>query len=182
MFTITKRFEFSASHQLTHLAARYPDHQCARLHGHNYVVEVELQADTTNADGFVRDYGLLAPLKTYIDTQLDHRHLNDVLGSSEATTAEHLARHLFELFLSRVPELRAVRVSETPKTTAEWRAAGTHDGMLGALEDANRVLVSAPANAPSAELPRDFASAFGALALAADVRRARRPALTPTGR
>ncbi len=34
MFTITKEFHFSASHQLSHLPE---DHQCARLHGHNYV-------------------------------------------------------------------------------------------------------------------------------------------------
>lgn len=39
MFRITKEFHFSASHQLTGLPE---DHQCARLHGHNYIVEVEL--------------------------------------------------------------------------------------------------------------------------------------------
>lgn len=39
MFRIRKEFHFSASHQLTHLP---PDHQCARLHGHNYIVVVEL--------------------------------------------------------------------------------------------------------------------------------------------
>ena len=121
MYTITKRFEFSASHQLTHLAAEQPGHQCARLHGHNYVVEVELQAAELNAAGFVRDYGELRPIKQYIDDVLDHRHLNDVFGTSEATTAERLARALFTAFRVRVPELVAVRVSETPKTWAEYR-------------------------------------------------------------
>lgn len=35
MFRITKEYHFSASHRLAHLP---DDHQCARLHGHNYVV------------------------------------------------------------------------------------------------------------------------------------------------
>jgi len=116
MYRITKEFHFSASHCLDHLD---PDHQCARLHGHNYVVVVELAADRLNADWFVRDYHPLAPLKDYIDTRLDHRHLNDVLDIP--TTAEHLARHLFDWCHALWPETRAVRVSETPKTWAEYR-------------------------------------------------------------
>jgi 6-pyruvoyltetrahydropterin/6-carboxytetrahydropterin synthase len=123
-FTITKRFEFSASHQLTHLAEKQPDHQCARLHGHNYVVEMELKALFTNHDGFVRDYGELAVVKQFIDRVLDHRHLNEVLGDSWNTTAENMARWLYATFKPMVPELAAVRVMETPKTCAEYRAGG----------------------------------------------------------
>ena len=59
-FRITKEFHFSASHQLASLP---PDHQCARLHGHNYIVEVELTADDLNEHGFVRDYQDLSVLK-----------------------------------------------------------------------------------------------------------------------
>jgi 6-pyruvoyltetrahydropterin/6-carboxytetrahydropterin synthase len=117
MFRITKEFHFSASHQLTELPA---DHQCARLHGHNYIVEVELSANDLDQHGFVRDYHELAPLKRYIDDELDHRHLNDVLGHNRIT-AEFLARHLYEWCHSRWHEVTAVRVSETPKTWAEYR-------------------------------------------------------------
>ena len=105
-----------ASHQLSHL----PDgHQCARLHGHNYVVVVELRAKELNADGFVRDYGELKPLKTYIDETFDHRHLNDVLDF--VSTGENMARHLYEWCAQHWPETTAVKVSETPKTWAEYR-------------------------------------------------------------
>lgn len=117
-YRITKQFHFSASHQLTHLP---PDHQCARLHGHNYLVEVVLEGQFLNEVGFVRDYGELKPLKEYIDSTLDHRHLNDVLGSPELTTAEHMARHLLVWCGERWPEVKAVRVSETPQTWAEAR-------------------------------------------------------------
>ncbi|WP_343312936.1 6-carboxytetrahydropterin synthase QueD [Brucella sp. BE17] len=117
MFRITKQFHFSASHQLTQLPA---DHQCARLHGHNYIVEVELAATELDQHGFVRDYHELAPLKRYIDEALDHRHLNDVLGH-DGVTAEYLAKHLFDWSHARWAEVSAVRVSETPKTWAEYR-------------------------------------------------------------
>jgi 6-pyruvoyltetrahydropterin/6-carboxytetrahydropterin synthase len=89
-FRITKEFHFSASHQLVSLP---PDHQCARLHGHNYVVEVELTADD---------------------------HLNDVLGHGRVT-AECLAKHFFDWCRTSLPDVSAVRVSETAKTWAEYR-------------------------------------------------------------
>lgn len=117
MYRITKEFHFSASHQLSHLA---PEHQCARLHGHNYIVVVELAAHGLNEDGFVRDYHDLSILKRYIDDTLDHRHLNEVFGHGKVTS-EYLAKHFFDWCKERFPETSAVRVSETPKTWAEFR-------------------------------------------------------------
>ena len=117
MFRISKEYHFSASHQLLHLAA---DHPCARLHGHNYIVEVELQSQTLNADGFVRDYRELDALKQYIDERFDHRHLNEILGDDHVT-AELIAQHFYDWCKARWPEVVAVRVRETPKTMAEYR-------------------------------------------------------------
>lgn len=117
MFRITKEFHFSASHQLKDLP---DDHPCARLHGHNYIVVVELQSEELDRTGFVRDYRELSPLKDYIDGELDHRHLNDVLGDDQVT-AERLAKKLYTWCKARWPETAAVRVSETPKTWAEYR-------------------------------------------------------------
>ena len=117
MFTISKQFHFSASHQLKRLE---DDHPCARLHGHNYVIEVVLQSETLDSAGFVRDYTELNELQKMIDNKLDHRHLNDVLGD-DCTTAEELAKWLFDWCKVQWPEIVAVRVSETPKTWAEYR-------------------------------------------------------------
>ncbi|MBB4684420.1 6-pyruvoyl trahydropterin synthase family protein [Amycolatopsis jiangsuensis] len=118
-FKITKKFEFSASHQLADLPA---EHQCARMHGHNYVVELELGAE--DADllpvGFIRDYGELSTFKDWIDKNLDHRHLNDVMDVNP--TAENMAAWVYRTWLLEYPELTCVRVSETPKTWAEYRA------------------------------------------------------------
>ena len=122
-YTISKRFDFSASHQLTHLAREHP---CARLHGHNYCVVVELADDSLDERGFVLDYGELAFVKEYVEQTLDHRHLNDVLGTSQATTAENLSRHFAELVALHVPSFVSVtaRVSETPKTWASYTKGG----------------------------------------------------------
>lgn len=124
-FTVTKRFDFSASHVLDGL----PDgHQCGRLHGHNYAVELELAADALDERGFVVDYGELAPFRRFLDENLDHRHLNDVVPGQPS--AELLGAYLFGVALAELREVdgfgdrwyvAAVRVHETPKTCAEYR-------------------------------------------------------------
>jgi 6-pyruvoyltetrahydropterin/6-carboxytetrahydropterin synthase len=124
MYRITKQFSFSASHRLDHLP---DDHPCARLHGHNYVVEVVLESAELNADGFVRDYGELKPLKSFIDDSLDHRHLDDVMPDDMVSSAENIARYLHDFAAGHWPEVAAVRVSETPKTWAEYRPGRSGD-------------------------------------------------------
>lgn len=120
-YSIEKDFAFSASHVLQGLPE---GHQCGRLHGHNYVVRVRLSGDSLLAVGFLFDYGDLAPVKRWIDSTFDHRHLNDLL--EENPTAEHLAEHVAR----KVTQLCAIPagidvsagVSETPKTWAWWTA------------------------------------------------------------
>lgn len=121
MYRISKDFAWSSSHQLQGLP---DDHQCARLHGHNYVARVQVEAPDLDAVGFVIDYGDLAPFKGYVDDVLDHRHLNDVLPFNP--TAERLAAHLHGQLVQLLHHrLRAgwvltVGISETPKTWAYY--------------------------------------------------------------
>lgn len=136
MFTISKKFEFSASHVLEGLPE---GHQCGRLHGHNYIFEVELRSEGLDPTGFVLDYGELKPVKAFIDAKLDHRHLNDVVPGQPC--AEGIAKWFYEICCSELGEalcardrrvvesshassaiwVSAVRVYETPKTCAEYR-------------------------------------------------------------
>ncbi|MEP2943715.1 MAG: 6-carboxytetrahydropterin synthase QueD [Hyphomicrobiales bacterium] len=117
MYRITKEFHFSASHQLCQLP---DDNHCSRLHGHNYIVKVELESEELDARGFIVDYRDLAPLKKYIDEEFDHRHLNDVFGH-DMITAEFLSKAFYDWCYKRWPQVCAVMVSETPKTWAEYR-------------------------------------------------------------
>jgi 6-pyruvoyltetrahydropterin/6-carboxytetrahydropterin synthase len=90
------------------------------LHGHNYKIEVELQSQTLDSHGFVCDYLDLVILKNYIDDNLDHRHLNDVLGNDNVT-AEKIAKHLYDFCKKHWEQTSAIRVYETDKTCAEYR-------------------------------------------------------------
>jgi len=117
MYTIAKRFIFSASHTIGGLP---PSHPCACLHGHNYEIEVVLRSPTLDAVGFVRDYRELSALKDVIDTTFDHKHLNDVLGH-DRTTSEVIGKWFYDWCKERWPEVIAARVSETPNTWAEYR-------------------------------------------------------------
>lgn len=120
-YTITKEFAFSASHVLHGLPR---GHQCGRLHGHNYVVKVELTGDQLLDVGFLFDYGDLKPVKEFIDGTLDHQHLNDTFEDVNPTAeamAFVLARMTAELLDLPEGVSVAVGVSETPKTWAWWR-------------------------------------------------------------
>ena len=116
MYTISKRFEFSASHQLDHL----PDgHQCARLHGHNYRVEIVVRGGLDER-GFVRDFAEIDADLAPLLAQVDHRLLNDVEGL-ENPTAEIIAAW----FLARIRDCESVRVYENDDCWAEVTRAPT---------------------------------------------------------
>ena len=140
MFRIPKQFHFSASHLLRKVPH---DHPCGRLHGHNYIVEVELALAEfevrASAQQWVRDFGDLSVIRDWIDETWDHHDLNvwvteNKIGGDgwrmEAsdqwrpmeTTAEMLAWYIWARFVGEIPELAAVRVSETPKSWAEYRS------------------------------------------------------------
>ncbi len=114
MYKISKEFSFSAAHSLLGLPDEHP---CSRLHGHNYVVTVHLKSDKLNQQGFVRDYNELDFVKEYINNNLDHRNLNDIMAPLNSS-AENIAKLLYDAFKPHLPELYAVEVSETPKTSA----------------------------------------------------------------
>jgi 6-pyruvoyltetrahydropterin/6-carboxytetrahydropterin synthase len=113
MYVIKKEFHFSASHVLMGLA---PEHPCSRLHGHNYIITVELMSSVLDEVGFVTDYRGLDPIKGYIDRMLDHRHLNDVWKFNP--TAENIAKKMFEIIHLDFPQCTSVSVKETEKTEA----------------------------------------------------------------
>lgn len=120
-YTISKDFAFSAAHRLDGLPE---DHPCARTHGHNYLVRVEVSGELDGI-GFVFDYGRLAFIGRYLDTEWDHRNLNERVDFNP--TAENLAAHLsgvVELGLVGLLDgvtCSGVGISETPKTWAWFR-------------------------------------------------------------
>lgn len=121
MYRIGKTFRFEAGH---HLPSLPEGHKCKRPHGHSYQVEVVLSSKTLDVSGFVIDYAWLDPFKKWIEENLDHRDLNEVLPV--ATTAENIARYLADVAIRvlGIPGapiwLESVKVKETENTFAEY--------------------------------------------------------------
>lgn len=119
MYRISKDFHFSASHQLHGLREGHP---CGRVHGHNYAIRLTLAGEEIDDRGFLLDYNDMKPFGAWLDDQIDHRHLNDVLDIQP--TAENMAREFARkaiLLLDVPPTIKiTIAVSETPKTWAEW--------------------------------------------------------------
>lgn len=117
MFIIQKSFDFSAGHHLEGLPA---DHQCARMHGHNYTLTITLASRELDQVGFVKDYGELDFVKDFINKFVEHQYLNNVVAFNP--TAENLARWFYLNLVQQGLKglLQSVEVKETAKTSATY--------------------------------------------------------------
>lgn len=119
-FTISRGFEFSASHELRLLPKT---HKCSGNHGHNYVVTLTLTADRLDGYGFVTDFGELNSFGDYLKSIFDHSLINNQVDFHP--TSELLAFHLGRWFIDNVEpsihgRLVSVRVAETRLSSALW--------------------------------------------------------------
>jgi len=108
MFQLKKRIEICAAHKLQ---LSYPS-QCANLHGHNWLVDVYLQAETLNKDGMIVDFDVIQ--KKLLE-KFDHKILNDVIDFNP--TAELLAKYICEFF---APHCYRVDVQESLDNVATY--------------------------------------------------------------
>lgn len=121
MYELTVERTFSAAHCL-----RDHDGPCARLHGHNYRVEVAVTGDRLQPSGMLLDFGDLKAICDDVIGQMDHRCLNDLPAfASLNPTSENIARHIHEAVGAALAERGArvsyVRVWEAPGQSATYR-------------------------------------------------------------
>jgi len=132
--TIAKRFDFEAAHFLPTVPEH---HQCHRMHGHSYGVELRFSG-RTDAVGFCAgiDYSDISAVWARLHERLDHRTLNDVLGLDVPST-ENLVAWIAQTFIAACgaehqklrDALVSVQVKESRTTWCElevtkaWRAA-----------------------------------------------------------
>jgi 6-pyruvoyltetrahydropterin/6-carboxytetrahydropterin synthase len=120
------------------------DGHCALIHGHNWAFTLTFGCTTTDANGFVVDFGKLKFLREWINHHLDHAcvfnaddPLRDTLIAAapgawksyvvESCSCEGLAHHLHGVFDSLVRAhtsgrafVLAVEVIEDAKNAATW--------------------------------------------------------------
>lgn len=116
--SIMRRYHFESAHWLPYV----PEwHKCRRVHGHNYEVEITIEAEP-KPDGFIMDFFDLDARVLPILTAIDHRTLNDIAGL-ENPTAEIIASWFLGQLQDPWPPVSRVRVWETKDACAEvWRA------------------------------------------------------------
>lgn len=125
---IEKTYSFEASHQLVGLPE---GHKCGRDHGHSYKLTVAIASNELQPEGWVKDFGELAPLKHHIDENFDHRNLNEVLAklvpslTPSGSTSENLAWYFFQwcrefIDLPRNATILWTRISETESSSATY--------------------------------------------------------------
>ncbi|WP_338673892.1 6-carboxytetrahydropterin synthase [Streptomyces sp. SCSIO 30461] len=90
LFRIGKNFRFEATRRL----------RDGSYNGHSFTAEAVLSSRVLSPEGFVADFGDLAPLKRYIDDALDHRIVND---SVTDVSNEGISEHLFTWARNHLP-------------------------------------------------------------------------------
>ncbi|MEZ6106670.1 MAG: 6-carboxytetrahydropterin synthase [Pirellulaceae bacterium] len=131
-FQISKEISFCYGHRLLNYSGK-----CRHLHGHNGRVELILDGVELDDRGMLVDFGdVKAPMKHWIDTNLDHRML---LNSSDPIipylqgvgeplflmdsnpTAENIAKTLYIAAKELKLPVTQVRFWETDTSTASYR-------------------------------------------------------------
>ena len=122
MYTLKVESAFEAAHQLPD----YPG-KCARLHGHNWVVEAVVKGRELDKLGMLVDFKTVKKALNNVLDRYDHRFLNELVPFNTGVnpTAENLARIIFtelednEAFTAEV-QLAAVTVFESPKSSVTY--------------------------------------------------------------
>jgi len=92
IFEISIEMVFSASH----IIIGHPG-KCARLHGHNWTVEVSVLTPELNDIGLGIDFQDIKSKVTQLIDQLDHYHLNDLpYFKNKNPSAEEVCRFIYQ--------------------------------------------------------------------------------------
>ena len=135
-YQVTKTIEFSYGHRLLNHNGK-----CRYLHGHNGLLEVDVDAETLDDMGMVIDFtDVNQVVKAWVDQNLDHRmllHRDDPVLSmlQEAgepifvmdvnPTAENIAALVCTAAREAGLQVSEVRLWETATSRASYRAATT---------------------------------------------------------
>ena len=122
MYTLKIEGAFEAAHHVE----GYPG-KCARLHGHNWVVEAVVKGKELDELGMLIDFKVMKKELADVLERFDHRYLNELepFASGVNPTAENLARIIFEELAGREvfkrdSELHAITVFESPKSSVTY--------------------------------------------------------------
>ena len=120
VFEIYVETHFSAAHCLK----GYPG-DCARVHGHNWIIEVFVRCRRLNDIGIGIDFRDIKQAVRDVVQRLDHSNLNELPPfKHENPTSENIARFLYHELAERLNSddvsISRIKVSETPGAGATY--------------------------------------------------------------
>jgi len=120
MYELTIETKFSAAHQLRGYQGR-----CERLHGHNWRVNVSIEADQLNDIGLAIDFKDLKDATNEFLVQLEHTFLNEVFPFTELNpSSENIAKWLYDALSKKLNDgnlrISAVTVWESDTASATY--------------------------------------------------------------
>ncbi len=104
---ITKSGNFDAAH---FLSSHNDERPYARMHGHSFRLDVELEGELDTQKGWVVDFGDVDDALADLREQLDHRLLNEIEGL-EVPTLENITVWVAQKLKQQFPGLVKVSVS-----------------------------------------------------------------------
>jgi 6-pyruvoyltetrahydropterin/6-carboxytetrahydropterin synthase len=119
-FLLKTHVHFAAAHHL-----RGYEGDCEQVHGHNYKVEIEVQASGLDEVGMGIDFRAIRAAAREVVGELDHRYLNEIPPFDEVNpTAEHIAAYVFDRLARRVDRenvrIHAIIVWETDRDSVRY--------------------------------------------------------------
>jgi 6-pyruvoyltetrahydropterin/6-carboxytetrahydropterin synthase len=118
MYEVTVKKTFSAAHRISDIGGK-----CETLHGHNFLVEVSVSAESLNDDGLLIDFRILKQWTAEVLERLDHKFLNELdYFRKRNPSSEQIARHLFDLIDERARQ-KEVHVSRVTVWESESSCA-----------------------------------------------------------
>ena len=118
MYRLSIESKISAAHQL-----RNYDGPCARMHGHNWKVKVEVTCTRLNEVGIGIDFADLKNITWQVIGRFDHNNFNVIEPFDTINpTAENISKYFYEEISKRLPkgaDMASVEIWETD----EYRVA-----------------------------------------------------------
>lgn len=119
MFRLSTQKMISAAHIL-----RDYDGPCARLHGHNWNVKIEVLSDELDPVGITVDFVDLDKILWQVIGPFDHNNFNDIAPFDKINpTAENVAKFFYEAIKLKLPaqiKMDKITIWETERYLVEY--------------------------------------------------------------
>ena len=120
MFVLKIVTDFASAHSLRD----YPG-DCARLHGHNWQVEVSVCSQILDDSGIAIDFREIKKQTKLVVKRLDHQYLNEIKPFDILNpTAENIAKYFFDeialLITNKDVKVKEVMIWETPRSAVTY--------------------------------------------------------------